>query len=81
VTTSNDDNVPLLKCRELFWDPNNVEMVAALKVAPQHLPKPTLVRLVHELNRRLMQMQDKVAFEREHNLVDYNLLEKGNDDA
>jgi len=78
---ADDDNVPLLKCRQVFWDPNNVEIIAALKVAPQHLPKQTLVRLVKELDRRLMQMQDKVAFEREHNLVDYTSIEKGNNNA
>lgn len=76
-----DDNQPLLKSRELFWDPNNVEIVAALKVAPQHLPKIILERLVKELDRRLMQMHDKVAFEREHGLVNYDLLDKGETDA
>lgn len=74
---NNDDNQPLLKCRELFWDTNNVEIIAALKVAPQHLPKIILERLVKELDRRLMQMHDKVEFENQHGLVNYNLLEKG----
>jgi hypothetical protein len=76
-----DDNVPLLKSAQLYWDPNNVEIVAALKVAPQYLPKIILERLVKELDRRLMQMYDKVAFEREHGLVNYDLLDKGEADA
>jgi hypothetical protein len=76
-----DDNSPLLKSTQLYWDPNNVEIIAALKVAPQHLPKIILERLVKELDRRLMQMHDKVAFEREHGLVNYDLLKKENTDA
>jgi hypothetical protein len=76
-----DDNTPLLKSSQLYWDPNNVEMVAAMKVAPQHLPKIILERLVKELDRRLMQMHDKVAFEREHGLVNYDLLNKEEPDA
>jgi len=65
---------PLLKSVVVPWDLSNLEMVAALKVPPDELPRSTLVKLVRELDRRHMQLQDKVGFERTYRLVDYNRL-------
>ncbi len=64
----------LLKARSLPRDMLSPEMDAARKVAPEDLPRATLVRLLRDYDRRLVQMQDKVAFEREHELVDYSKI-------
>jgi hypothetical protein len=58
-----------LKARLIPWPDADAELQDALSRDPRHLPHHVLVRLVKEYDRRLMQMWDKVGFERQHNLV------------
>lgn len=67
---------PKLKARSLPREMLDPEMDAARQLAPEDLPRLTLIRLLRDYDRRLVQLQDKVAFEREHNLVDYSKLPK-----
>jgi hypothetical protein len=71
----------MLKVTEIPWPGADPEIQAALKVPPEDLPRSTLIKLLRELDRRQMQMQDKVAFERVHGLVDYSPIMKGNASA
>ncbi len=63
-----------MRARSLPLDLLSPELAAATKVEPEDLPRSTLLRLLHDYDRRLAQMQDKVDFERKHDLVDYNKL-------
>jgi hypothetical protein len=58
-----------LKARLIPWPDADAELQDALSRDPRHLPHHVLVRLLKEYDRRLMQMWDKVGFERQHNLV------------
>lgn len=40
----------------------------------EEMPKEALVEIIKELDRRLVQMEDKVKFERDNCLVDYGRL-------
>lgn len=71
------NNTPL-KSVDAYWDPANPEVADLLKQAPESLLKDDLVVLVRELDRRFMQLWDKVGFERDKGLVDYGrLAERG----
>lgn len=65
---------PLLKSTEVPWPDPDPEIRAALSVAPEDVPKRILIRLLRELDRRHMQLQDKVRFEKLFGLVDYSPL-------
>lgn len=60
-----------LRCREVHWADDKPQVKIALQIAPEHLPHDKLVEIVRELDRRFMQLHDKVSFERTHDLVDY----------
>lgn len=63
-----------LKSTAVPWPDVDPEIRAALTLPPEDLPKLTLIRLLRELDRRHMQLQDKIAFERHHKLVDYAVV-------
>lgn len=67
-------NTAPLKAAEAYWDPAKPEVIALLGQNPEGLSKEDLLVLVRELDRRFMQLWDKVAFERQHGLVDYGQL-------
>lgn len=60
---------------DVFWDSNN-EVIQKLqsKDGPElaDLEQEELWHLIKELDRRFIQLWDKVAFEREHKLTDYS---------
>lgn len=70
---------PLLRSKDAYWDAARPDITAALKLQPELLSHADLVHLVRELDRRFMQLNDKVEFERKHNLVNYKPLAKSAD--
>lgn len=71
---SDDKIYALLNARNAYWDPNKPAIIEILQSAPEMVDRATLVSLVRELDRRFMQLWDKVTFEQLHGLVDYNKL-------
>jgi hypothetical protein len=63
-----------LRCSEVHWADDKPQVKIALQFAPEHLSHDKLVEVVRELDRRFMQLHDKVTFERAHDLVDYESL-------
>lgn len=63
-----------LRSAKAYWSPDRPDIIAALKVAPEVMCNADLVQLIRELDRRLIQLWDKVTFERDHDLVDYSRL-------
>lgn len=63
-----------LRSKSAYWDLGRPDILAALKVPPEALSNADLIQLVRELDRRFMQLNDKVDFERKYNLVDYKPL-------
>lgn len=70
------NSVEGLKSKNAYWDEGRPEIIESLNQNPKNLEKDALVALVLELDRRFMQLWDKVKFERENNLVDYEKLKK-----
>ena len=64
----------LLRASNAHWDEGKVKEL--LKKAPEELEQDEAVLLIRELDRRFMQLWDKVTFEREHGLIDYGKLQK-----
>ena len=64
-----------LKAGKAHWDEGKVKEL--LQRSPETLDKDEAMLVIRELDRRFMQLWDKVAFEREHGLVDYDKLKKG----
>ena len=50
------------------------EIPTLLRQPPNTLSQDQLIVLVEELDRRFMQLWDKVAFERDNQLIDYTKL-------
>jgi hypothetical protein len=63
-----------LRCRTVHWNDDKPKVKIALNLAPEHMTHDVLVEVARELDRRFMQLHDKVVFERDHNLVNYGLL-------
>lgn len=63
-----------LRSKDAFW--HDSDIVELLKKDLKYLNEEELRTLVSELDRRFMQLWDKVVFEREHELVDYSKLNK-----
>ena len=64
-----------LKAGKAHWDEGKVKEL--LKKAPEELTQEEALLVMRELDRRFMQLWDKVSFEREHGLIDYSKLKKG----
>ena len=62
-----------MRTKYAYWDPDS-EIINLLDKPPEDMTKKELEVLVKELDRRFMQLWDKVVFERENNLVKYELL-------
>lgn len=67
------DHQPL-KAVKAHWDEGKVKEL--LQKAPEELTQDEALLVMRELDRRFMQLWDKVTFEREHSLVDYSKLKK-----
>ena len=63
-------NKRLLRAREAYWVPDS-PVLGALQLPPDDLDKDALVALVYELDRRFIQLWDKVVYERENKLINY----------
>lgn len=63
-----------LRCRDIHWNDDKPKIKVAIQLAPEHMTHDVLVAVAREMDRRLMQLHDKVVFERDHNLVNYGLL-------
>ncbi|AME28651.1 hypothetical protein [Burkholderia sp. PAMC 26561] len=63
-----------LRSAKAYWSSDRPDVLSALKVAPELLSNADLVHLIRELDRRFIQLWDKVTFERDHDLVDYSRL-------
>ena len=53
----------LLRTRNIYWDPDNAAVQAALKLSPDDMSREQLILMVRELDRRTIQLWDKVIFE------------------
>ena len=60
-----------LKCKEIYWDNDKPLIIDALKIAPENMNKETLVQVIREMDRRLMQLWDKVSYEKEKGYINY----------
>ena len=69
------ENAQPLRSRTAYWDAGRPDILSALKVPPEALSHTDLVQLARELDRRFMQLADKVDFERKHDLVNYSPLD------
>lgn len=67
--------VTMLKSSEIPWVENE-EAAQLVKADPNTLSHEDLVKLAKALDVRLMRLWDKIGFEREHELVDYDKLKK-----
>lgn len=56
-----------LRAERAYWEQTPVEDI-------NELSKEQLIDLVKELDRRFIQLWDKVKYEADHNLVDYGKL-------
>jgi len=65
-----------LRSTVAYWDPDKPDIVSALSSNVDSLDKESLISLVRELDRRFIQLWDKVSFEQEHGLLDYEKLVK-----
>ena len=74
TTVSTPDPQPL-RCIRAHWSEGEVKDL--LQKAPEELTQDELLKVVRDLDRRFMQLWDKVTFEGEHKLVDYDKLNKG----
>lgn len=69
------ENAQPLRAQAAYWDAVRPDIIAALKVAPEVMSREDLVQVLRELDRRFMQLVDKVDFERRRDLVDYSPLD------
>jgi len=76
VIGTNPESFQTLRSASAYWSSDRPDTIAALKVAPEVLSNDDLVQLIRELDRRFIQLWDKVTFERRHDLVDYSRLPK-----
>ena len=60
-----------MRSSQAYWDPDKPEIIELLKKDPEQLNKDELIKIVKELDRRFMQLWDKVSYERDNNLVNY----------
>lgn len=65
-----------LRSKETVWPDASEQLKASLSFAPEQLTHKALVNLTRELDRRFMQLVEKVGFEKEHDLVDYAKLKE-----
>ncbi|WNO10607.1 hypothetical protein [Teredinibacter sp. KSP-S5-2] len=68
-------NMIKLKSAEIYWNPDDSKINSILsngEVEIENMNKEDIEYLVKELDRRLCQLWDKVAFERDNGLVDYS---------
>jgi len=63
-----------LNAKNAYWSADKPEVIDALEIPPEKMSNEQLLLVVRELDRRFMQLWDKVIFERQHNLVDYAKL-------
>lgn len=61
-----------LRSAEAYWDPAKPEVQEALRKDIKDLSKDDLVMLVKELDRRFIQLWDKVTYEQKNGFVDYS---------
>lgn len=52
-----------LRCTAAYWDPENKEIKESLDVPPELLDRNRLIKLVRELDRRFIQLWDKIGYE------------------
>lgn len=52
-----------LRSPAAYWDPDKPAVIEALKKQPADMPRDELELVVSELDRRFMQLWDKVQFE------------------
>lgn len=64
-----------LRSTDAYWEPGS-NVPDLLKRDLRTLRPDEVVELVTELDRRFMQLWDKVAFEQKHGLVDYTKLKE-----
>ena len=69
-------SLPLLRSQKAYWDAGRPDIIVSLKLPPELLNREDLLHLVRELDRRFMQLVDKVNFESKEKLVDYSSLSK-----
>lgn len=65
-----------LKAAEVPWPNAGDAFRAMLQIDPALLPHHRVVELVREMDRRFMQLWDKIGFERVNGLVDYSKLQQ-----
>jgi len=65
-----------LRSKGAVWSETSEELDASLLFAPELLTNKALVNLVRQLDRRFMQLVEKVDFERANELVDYAKLKE-----
>lgn len=75
------ENAQPLRSQKAYWDAGRPDVIAALTVPPEAMSRADLVQLVRELDRRFMQLADKVAFEGKYGLVDYTKVSVGSPSA
>ncbi len=63
------------KTIDIYWDDSSMPSLMN-KFKSDSIDVDELKLLVLELDRRLIQLWDKVTFERKHGLVDYSNLKK-----
>jgi hypothetical protein len=53
-----------LRAKDAYWDPANLVIKDLLDVDSKDMTKEQLVLIVHELDRRFIQLWDKISFEK-----------------
>lgn len=59
-----------LRSQNAYWEEHS-QVAELLKLDPRDLSDDQKLLVIVELDRRFMQLWDKVKFERAHNLVNY----------
>jgi len=70
-----------LKSRDIYWSPDSKAPEIIDNVSGNNTSIPDLLYLISELDRRLIQLWDKVAFENKHGLVDYSNFKRQSNDT
>lgn len=65
-----------LRSKSIYWSPDNKRIETILRQDVESLSEKDKVYLIKELDRRLIQFWDKVAYERKNNLVNYDIKGK-----
>jgi hypothetical protein len=63
-----------LRCTRAYWAEGAVKDL--LQKPPEELTQEEAILVMRELDRRFLQLWDKVTFEREHKLIDYSPIMK-----